>query len=314
MCGIFGFSSYAEEAKTDLVALLNELASESSVRGTDACGIAYHHKNRIVIDKAPKAAYAVTFKPPKEVSAIIGHTRHATHGLAKKNYNNHPFYGKAGGTKFALTHNGVLCNMDELQKQYRIPKSKIETDSYIAVQLIEQQKLLDENSLRFMAETVSGSFSFALLDDKSNVYLIKGDNPIAILHFPKEKLFVYASTEEILWKSVINTKLFDTLKLGHYEEIPLEEGQILKITPRGELSYSKFDYDEYAAYGLCRWYDYGWGFSTPTQNQSSKDDYLSMLKQAALMEGYESSEIDALVAEGFSPDEIEDYIYGCYSY
>ena len=39
-----------------------------------------------------------------------------------------------------------------------------------------------------------------------------------------------------------------------------------------------------------------------------------MLKQAALMEGYDSSEIDALVAEGFSPDEIEDYIYGCYSY
>ena len=314
MCGIFGFSSYAEEAKTDLAALLNELASESSVRGTDACGIAYYHKGRIVIDKAPKAAYAVTFKPPKEVSAIIGHTRHATHGLAKKNYNNHPFYGKAGGTKFALTHNGVLYNMDELQKQYRLPKSKIETDSYIAVQLIEQQKLLDENSLRFMAETVSGSFSFALLDDQSNIYLIKGDNPISILHFPKEKLFVYASTEEILWKSVINTKLFDTLKLGHYEKIPLEEGQILKITPRGELSYSKFDYDEYAAYGLCRWYDYGWGFATPTHSQSSKDDYLSMLKQAALMEGYDSSEIDALVAEGFSPDEIEDYIYGCYSY
>ena len=314
MCGLFGFSSYAEEAKTDLEALLNELASESSVRGTDACGIAYHYKNRIVIDKAPKAAYAVTFKTPKEASAIIGHTRHATHGLAKKNYNNHPFYGNAGGTKFALTHNGVLCNMDELQKQYHLPKSKIETDSYIAVQLLEQQKLLDENSLRFMAETVSGSFSFALLDDKSNIYLMKGDNPFSILHFPKEKLFVYASTEEILWKAVINTKLFDTLKLGHYEDIPLEEGQILKITPRGELSYSKFDYDEYAAYGLCRWYDYGWGFASPTQSQSSKDDYLSMLKQAALMEGYESSEIDALVAEGFSPDEIEDYIYGCYSY
>ena len=115
-------------------------------------------------------------------------------------------------------------------------------------------------------------------------------------------------------KAVINTKLFDTLKFGRYEEIPLEEGQILKITPRGELSYSKFDYDEYAAYGLCRWYDYGWGFATPMQSQSSKDDYLSMLKQAALMEGYDSSEIDALVAEGFSPDEIEDYIYGCYSY
>ena len=65
----------------------------------------------------------------------------------------------------------------------------------------------------------------------------------------------YASTKEILWKAVINTKLFDTLKLGHYEKIPLEEGQILKITPRGKLSYSNFDYDEYAAYGSCRWYD-----------------------------------------------------------
>ena len=91
MCGIFGFSSYAEEAKTDLAALLNELASESSVRGTDACGIAYHHKNRIVIDKAPKAAYSVTFKPPKEVSAIIGHTRHAPTVLPRKTTTIIPF-------------------------------------------------------------------------------------------------------------------------------------------------------------------------------------------------------------------------------
>ena len=72
MCGIFGFSSYAEEAKTDLAALLNELASESSVRGTDACGIAYHYKNRIVIDKAPKAAYAVTFKPNVYSAVSVG--------------------------------------------------------------------------------------------------------------------------------------------------------------------------------------------------------------------------------------------------
>ena len=62
-----------------------------------------------------------------------------TQGRASRNRNNHPFFGEAGGELFALAHNGVLWNDDILRRSKHLPKTKIETDSYIAVQLIEQK-------------------------------------------------------------------------------------------------------------------------------------------------------------------------------
>ena len=61
-----------------------------------------------------------------------------TQGNEKFNYNNHPFYGHAD-KNFAFAHNGVLYNDIEVRKEKHLPKTKIETDSYVAVQLIEQQ-------------------------------------------------------------------------------------------------------------------------------------------------------------------------------
>lgn len=116
------------------------------------------------------------------IKALIGHTRHSTQGSEKKNFNNHPFSGKCRNAHFALAHNGALTNDKELRKKYKLPKSKIETDSYIAVQLIEQKKTLDNESIKYMAETVEGSFSFSMLDDKNNVWLVKGDSPLSIIH------------------------------------------------------------------------------------------------------------------------------------
>ena len=42
--------------------------------------------------------------------------------------------------------------------------TSVETDSYVAVQLLEQQKTLDFDSLQAMAEKVEGSFVFTVLD------------------------------------------------------------------------------------------------------------------------------------------------------
>ena len=70
-----------------------------------------------------------------------------------------------------------------------------------------------------MAEEVEGSFSFSILDDRNNLYLVKGDSPISILHFPELKLYVYASTDEILYKALIDSPLFQRLKSGEGEEI-----------------------------------------------------------------------------------------------
>lgn len=132
---------------------------------TDAAGISYVRNGEVVIYKRPKPAHKLHFNPPEGTRAVMGHTRMTTQGDGKFNYNNHPFLGIAGDTSFAFVHNGVLWNDKELRKDKLIPDTHIETDSYAACQLIEQQNKLDFESLKFMAETVEGNFTFTVLDD-----------------------------------------------------------------------------------------------------------------------------------------------------
>ena len=302
MCGLFGFSCYENEPVKNLSVLTNSLAEHSAVRGTDATGIAFC-KNGIQIQKDAKSAYALDFKHPDTIRALIGHTRHATHGDAKKNQNNHPFYGKTANAKIALTHNGVLYNTSSLRIAYDLRNSKIETDSYIAVQLIEKQKQLSFDSIRFMAETVSGSFSFAILDDKNSIWLVKGDNPLSVLHFPEKKMYVYASTDAILYKAVVDSMLFTDLKYGRFSEVPIDEGTILKINPNGTLEKEAFHF--YESVGFA-WWEYG-GYSS--KNVRHEDEYLDNLRMMAWYQGMDADEIDTLIAEGFTPEEVEEYLY-----
>lgn len=81
-----------------------------------------------------------------------------------------------------------------------MPKTKIQTDSYIAVQLIDSKNTLDFNSLKYMAETVEGSFCFTVLSEDNELYIVKGDNPMAIAKF--DGYYIYASTEAILKKAL----------------------------------------------------------------------------------------------------------------
>ncbi len=175
MCGLMGFLNYSENKIKGLNNLTNALAEESAIRGTDATGIAYCEDGRVNIHKEPKSAYNLNFKHSDDIKTLIGHTRHSTKGSEKNNFNNHPFLGQCKNVKFALAHNGVIINDTELRKQHRLPKTKIETDSYIAVQLIESKKKLNSQSIKFMAEAIEGSFSFSILDNKNNLWLVKGN-------------------------------------------------------------------------------------------------------------------------------------------
>ena len=135
-----------------------------------------------------------------------------TQGNEKFNYNNHPFSGEAGSTTFALAHNGVLWNDYELRREKLLPSTKIETDSYIAVQLVEQQKALHPQSLKNMAEELEGSFCFTVLDKADNLYVVKGDNPICIYHWPGQQIYLYASTEEILKAALAKMPVSEQIK------------------------------------------------------------------------------------------------------
>ena len=304
MCGLFGFSKYSNDEIKNLSDLTNSLAEQSAVRGTDATGIAFTNSGGINIIKDSKSAYRMNFKHP-DVKALIGHTRHSTQGSEKKNYNNHPFLAKCNNSRFALAHNGVLSNDKELRHKFQLPKTKIETDSYIAVQLIESQKHLDFDSIKYMSERTEGSFSYSILDDKNNIWIVKGDSPLSILHFPKLKMYVYASTDEILYKALVDYQpLFKALKNGDFEEIDISEGIIIKISSKGILEKNKFDYSYYCG---RNWWDFG--IKPYHSSVSTQDSYIEDLKSIACYQGFSSETVDELLNNGFNLEEIEDYIY-----
>lgn len=311
MCGLFGFSSYDDQLTKELSKLTNSLARQSEVRGTDATGIAYNRSGYITIQKDAKAADKMEFKHGDDIKAMIGHTRHGTQGSEKKNYNNHPFHGKTKNARFALAHNGIIWNDDELKLKYRLPKTKIETDSYVAVQLIEYKRNLSFDTLKFMAEQVDGSFSFSILDDKDNLYLVKGDSPLSILHFPRLKLYVYASTDEILYRALINTNLLSESKSKEYDEIVLKEGEILKIKSDGTTEKTEFDFCR--SYYHKNWWDYGYPYRSVIPNKTNsaaRQEYIEELEYAAMCQGIDPQVVGELLKENFTLEEVEEYLYG----
>ena len=152
MCAIFGFLDYGKKVSAStLKRLLRALSVAAESRGTDATGISYVNNGNIVTFKKAKPAHKVKLYFPKDTTAVIGHTRFTTQGSEKNNYNNHPFEGTTNNHTFALAHNGVLYNDKELRKENALPETNIETDSYIAVQLIEHENIVDSNSIKTMA-------------------------------------------------------------------------------------------------------------------------------------------------------------------
>ena len=137
MCCLFGFADYGHQlTRKQRSRLLTVLSVACEDRGTDATGIAYNYDGRQYIYKRPLAAHLMWYRVPLDATTVMGHTRMTTQGSEKHNENNHPFRGYAGGNHFALAHNGVLYNDKILRRKMKLPVTKIETDSYIAVQLL----------------------------------------------------------------------------------------------------------------------------------------------------------------------------------
>lgn len=299
MCCLFGLLDYGHSLtakQTDRI--ISTLANECEVRGTDATGIAYNSGGKLCIYKRPFPAHRIKFRIPGDAHLVMGHTRMTTQGSEKRNYNNHPFLGHTNGQTFALAHNGVLYNDQALRREQKLPKTKVQTDSYIAVQLIEQQKALDLARLAYMAEQVEGSFSFTVMDDKDNLYFVKGDNPLYILHFPKLRLYLYASTQDILEKALWRLRI--NAKSG--EPVKLDCGELLCIDSQGQMTRGKFNGDK-----LYR-HSYFYGYCPYAITNGGADEYVDSLKAVAYAYGYAPEAIDRMLAYGFDPEEIEEFL------
>ncbi len=323
MCCLFGFVDY----KGSLSApqknhLIKVLSKECEDRGTDATGVAYNSKGNLKIYKKPLPAHKMRHSIPPDVSVVMGHTRFTTQGSEKKNYNNHPFSGEVTGQKFALAHNGVLYNDGDLRKSLQLPKTKIETDSYIAVQLIEKENTLHLKSLGNMAEQVEGSFVFTVLDEENNLHFVCGDNPLCLYHYKRLGLYIYASTQVILDKALKKMKLIREKP----EEIKTDSGDVLKIDSLGQLTKGKFDDNHlylvptrrscYPSYGRGYFDDYARYSSLKFVHDAAEERafleeeaYFDELRNMASYFGYTPEEIEEFVADGVTLEEIEEGFY-----
>ena len=143
------------------------------------------------------------------------------------------FSVKVDGSSFALAHNGVLWNDKELRMEESLPMTSVETDSYVAVQLLEQQKTLDFDSLKFMAEKVEGSFVFTVLDKANSIWFVVGDNPLCVMFY--DGFLIYASTQEILCKTIKKLRI-----KAPSDILEPQEGEIMQINRNGPYHYRQF--------------------------------------------------------------------------
>ena len=98
MCCLFGIiDSQSILTARQKNGLLLALATAAEARGTDATGIAYNAGGKLQVYKRPWAGRYMRFRVPKDARTVMGHTRFATQGNARKNFNNHPFAGEVGG-------------------------------------------------------------------------------------------------------------------------------------------------------------------------------------------------------------------------
>jgi len=294
MCCLFGLIDYGGVFSTKTKeAIIRVLSSECEERGTDATGIAYLCENKMIIDKKPLPANKMKFKLKGNPKVIMGHTRMTTQGSEKINANNHPFMSQKLG--FALAHNGVIYNDKELRKKEELPETDIETDSYIAVQLIDKKKSLDFDSLKFMTDKVQGSFCFTILDRNNELYIIKGDNPMAIAEF--DGFYIYTSTKDILKRSL---KKFKIEPKGY---TIINQGDILKFKADGNIMKDTFEVNFYNYY--CG-FDY---LSYRKNNTESENEYLMDLIHYAMFLGINEEAIIELYESGIPLEDIEDMLY-----
>lgn len=205
---------------------------------------------------------------------------------------------------FALAHNGVLDNDLSLRKSLHLPRTRIETDSFIAVQLIEQKGILIFDSLRYMAELLEGSFTITVLGDDGDLYIVKGDNPFCLYFFPDCGLYLYASTEEILRQALRKIQV----SLGKSRKVSIQCGEILRINQTGRLDRETFDDSKLFR---CRYPRFLMNdpYCRSFPHAAEGTTHLDELKTVALAFGYSPGDVDLLAAQGFTADELEDLFY-----
>lgn len=227
MCGIAGLSLSPQDTKMNARTAAEALLLGIASRGRHATGAAWYRPEQDDVALTKVAAPVTRFLParihllPEATSAMLLHTRYATHGTVDDRGNNHPVeHGHIMGT-----HNGVLRNHAEL---YRLSgrTATHEVDSEAVMALL--------NTDRHPAEVlpqIRGDAALAWIDlrDPSTLHLARvTGRPLCLAQTAGGSL-LYASTLQALRAAATACRV----DLAYEEEVP--EGTYIKVV-RGMLA------------------------------------------------------------------------------
>ena len=173
--------------------------------------------------------------------------------------------------------------------------TNVETDSYVAVQLLEKNKTLDFDSLKAMAEKVEGSFVFTVLDKDNSIWFVVGDNPLCVMFY--DGFLIYASTQEILCKTIKKLRLKAPTDI-----LEPQEGEIMKIDRNGRITTGTFTPHTTFEHW---WRKYPFYRNYYEDTPTNYDDLFSVAKAF----GVTTDEVQALLDYGCSEEEIEEMLY-----
>jgi len=175
MCGIFGYVGDRPAADAVIEGL-----RRLDYRGYDSWGVAALNGNGIEVEKQ----IGIVSRDPLSIhgNIAIGHTRWATHGAVTET-NAHPHY--ATDRSFALAHNGIVENMDELKtalskKGYEF---LTQTDTEAIVYLIEEKREKSKtlrDAVRLAFKELKGRNTIIVLATDGTVIGARNGSPLVI--------------------------------------------------------------------------------------------------------------------------------------
>lgn len=316
VAGVIDFDNVLEQ--NDLNQLIKNLAKYGEVRGNQSGGIAYVSSEGILMTHIePRKPSKINFCVPPKTKVVSIHCRYQTLGDYNKNYNNHPFLFRLKSGKLAtLCHNGMLVEIDSQRKTLGIEDTPIQTDSYFACQLLSKNEELTFETIGKMAETVQGNFVFTILEEDNTVWIIKGENPLSLLQISRKNgiILIYASTDEILYKSLLDSVFFNDIKnvidgqKSNINKIFVNCGDVLRFSPDQTMERGSFEYNP------CVNNNFGCGsywsiLGNDLNKNKPSEKHISDLLMVCKAYGYDPETVQDFLDDGYTPDEIESLFF-----
>ena len=177
-CGVFGVYAPGRNVSPVVFDGLHALQH----RGQESAGMAVTDGTTMIVVKDMGLVTQV-FNEYKIASLVghlaVGHTRYSTTGASSWR-NAQPMYRHAGGTEFAVAHNGNLVNLDELEAAAGMLAGTVASDSDLMAELIArraEEEVAGRGALQGalvtalldVLPTLEGAFSLVLVDHRELV-------------------------------------------------------------------------------------------------------------------------------------------------